>query len=325
ALGGFSATHICVFDRFRFLEFSTSVKLKGQTLAQLVGSSLMAFISYAQNFEDITLWRAFRLALQTGFYIDVGANDPIIDSVTKAFYDIGWRGINIEPSPSYFQRLMQSRERDINLPVAASHENGEITFYDAGISGRSTIEADVALDLKNEGKLVTSRTVPARTLNSICEQYVSSEIHFLKIDVEGHELSVLQGLDLTRWRPWIILIENPFNVEPVWESLLTLADYEFVHYDGINRYYLCKEHVNLAGAFDTPPNILDDFQLCYGHSLSYPVAEMEAKIAAEKKRADEAENQLRALQSKLTSLSRAMIRELIWSVVKKLSHFKRSP
>jgi hypothetical protein len=57
---------------------------------------MTAFVSYAQNFEDVMLWRALR-SLESGFYIDVGANDPTIDSVTKAFYASRWHGINIEP------------------------------------------------------------------------------------------------------------------------------------------------------------------------------------------------------------------------------------
>jgi hypothetical protein len=46
----------------------------------------MSFVSYAQNFEDVMLWRALR-DIKGGFYIDVGANSPGMDSVTKAFYD----------------------------------------------------------------------------------------------------------------------------------------------------------------------------------------------------------------------------------------------
>ena len=73
-----------------------------------------------------------------GFYIDVGANDPTLESVTKAFYERGWSGINIEPSPKYYARLCAERARDINLPMAVSDREGELIFYDASESGRST-------------------------------------------------------------------------------------------------------------------------------------------------------------------------------------------
>src|SRR5579863_744930 len=75
-----------------------------------------ALVSYAQNGEDVLLGRAF--GWQTdGFYIDVGANHPVNDSVTKAFYDRGWRGINIEPG-RVFEKLAAMRPRDVNLPIA---------------------------------------------------------------------------------------------------------------------------------------------------------------------------------------------------------------
>ena len=67
----------------------------------------MSIVSYAQNFEDVMLHRALK-NIDQGFYIDVGANDPEIDSVTKAFYDMGWRGINIEPVAEWFEKLQDS-------------------------------------------------------------------------------------------------------------------------------------------------------------------------------------------------------------------------
>jgi hypothetical protein len=42
------------------------------------------FVSYAQNFEDVMLWRAFR-DVEQGFYVDLGAQDPLVDSVSLAF------------------------------------------------------------------------------------------------------------------------------------------------------------------------------------------------------------------------------------------------
>lgn len=62
----------------------------------------MNVISYSQNFEDIILWRALK-NIENGFYIDVGANDPVVHSVTKLFYENGWRGINCEPVEYWFK------------------------------------------------------------------------------------------------------------------------------------------------------------------------------------------------------------------------------
>jgi len=77
----------------------------------------VTFVSYAQNFEDVMLWRALRQVAH-GFYIDVGAGHPDESSVTRAFYDRGWRGLNIEPSEHYFQRLAAARPLDTNLQLA---------------------------------------------------------------------------------------------------------------------------------------------------------------------------------------------------------------
>ena len=58
----------------------------------------MPFISYAQNFEDVMLWRTLRL-FGPGFYIDIGANHPTRDSVTRSLYERGWRGIALRRAP----------------------------------------------------------------------------------------------------------------------------------------------------------------------------------------------------------------------------------
>ena len=83
--------------------------------------------SYAQNFEDVYILRAFK-GLTDGFYIDIGAYDPDEDSVTKALYDLGWYGVNIEPGPS-FDRFVKSRPRDINLQCAIGLTPGRVSFY----------------------------------------------------------------------------------------------------------------------------------------------------------------------------------------------------
>lgn len=224
----------------------------------------MSFISYSQNAEDVLLWRALG-HVENGFYIDVGANDPEEHSVTKAFYDAGWRGISIEPLPGFHQAFLEQRPRDVNLAIAAGSSNGELTLYDTPqMRGWASPEQSVAELHRSEGHEVVEMTVPVRTLASVCEEHVQGEIHFLKIDVEGFEGEVLKGMDFARWRPWVLVIEAtlPNSRETrhaEWDGMVTGQGYRFVWFDGLNRYYVADEHAELAQHFGIQPNVFDDY------------------------------------------------------------------
>jgi FkbM family methyltransferase len=176
-------------------------------------------ISYAQNREDILLWRAL-FDTEEGFYVDVGAQDPTFDSVTRAFYDHGWRGINIEPVTGYFDKLCLERPRDLTLQVAIGDRVRWSTLYEFPGTGLSTLVEEVAFRHQSNGLRFVERRVPIVTLTSLWEDFVKGEVHFLKIDVEGYEPQVLGGMALARYRPWIILIEatEPLSFQGAWHE-----------------------------------------------------------------------------------------------------------
>ena len=105
----------------------------------------MRLETYSLDFEDLILF-AMLHEIRDGFYIDVGANDPSINSVTKIFYARGWSGINIEPLRSRCKLLEEFRPRDINLCVGIGSEPGEMFLYECPVSGLSTFSKDIAQD-----------------------------------------------------------------------------------------------------------------------------------------------------------------------------------
>lgn len=128
-------------------------------------------------------WRAFG-HLTSGPYIDVGAWDTDTDSVTRAFQDAGWQGINIEPIPALHAALAWRRPRDVNLAVPVMAEPATVPFHVFEATGLSTKDTPITLDHAEAGLHGTLTEVPAMTLAAICRAHATPEIHCLKIDCE---------------------------------------------------------------------------------------------------------------------------------------------
>ena len=222
----------------------------------------MGFLSYAQNFEDVMLWRALG-HVSNGTYVDVGAQHPRIDSVSRAFYERGWRGVHVEPVPAFAQLLREDRPDETVLQVALGEREGVLelnVFADTGLS--TAIPGYAERHQAERGYAVERIQTPVLTLKSALERLDGKDVHWLKIDVEGFEEQVLRGWDSTRLRPWVLVVEAtvPNSTETdhdKWEHLVTAAGYRYVYFDGLNRFYIADEHPELAAAFSAPPNIFD--------------------------------------------------------------------
>lgn len=261
----------------------------------------MSIISYAQNHEDVILWRVLK-HVRSGFYVDVGANDPVDDSVTKLFYDVGWHGINIEPTEEYFARLQKDRGRDINLSCAVGASDEMVTFYETTTRGWSTSNKKVGEQYHANGQ-ATLKEVQQLCLNTILERHGNESIHFLKIDVEGAEAAVIAGLNLERFRPWVLVVESldPITQRPefeAWERKIVTCGYNVVFFDGLNRYFLAKEHEELTPAFGSPPNVLDNF-------LPSSLAHYIQRATDSEVKAQQAEAKAQQAEAKVDELNRS--------------------
>lgn len=196
--------------------------------------------SYAQAGEDLALAELFGADdIGLGTYMDIGAHHPIEGSNTYYFYERGWRGLCIEPTPSNVALLQQYRPGDSVLWAAISNYEGLATFYECqSVTAVSTLDPEEA---RKRGDTRTY-TVPVKTVASLVGDQKPPDL--LSIDVEGSELEVLEGCPFADgWLPTVIIIEStvPCTLIPChqkWEHILTDNNYRFYRSVGVNRIYV---------------------------------------------------------------------------------------
>ena len=164
-------------------------------------------ISYSYGSVDLLLEHIFKNQSH-GFYIDVGCQHPVMNNNTYLFYKKGWNGINIDLDKKNIDLFNFYRKRDLNLNFAISSQEGERDlFFYHDKSAINTVEKSVANYQRAQVKEI--KKVKTKTLNSIIEnsKFNNLTIDFVSIDVEGHELDVIKGFDLKKYKPKVVIIE----------------------------------------------------------------------------------------------------------------------
>ena len=225
----------------------------------------MTWVSYAQNFEDVMLMRAFA-DVGSGIYIDIGAQDPTIDSVSRVFHERGWRGLHVEPCSHYAAQLRRERPGDTVIEAAITERPGIIEFFEIPGTGISTIDEAIAQGHSDRGHEIVRRQVPAMPLSAVLARFANETVHWLKIDVEGAERAALASWGDANVRPLVVVVESTVPMTQIlshteWEPLLLVRGYEFVYFDGLNRFYVSSAARALRTSLTTPPNLFDDFEL----------------------------------------------------------------
>lgn len=281
------------------------------TLEIIQGSTL----SYSQNREDLILAGFFDLS-KKGFYVDVGANDPDRDTVTRIFYENGWSGINIEPIESHYQQLLRRRRRDINLNVGISEKEQVLNLREYEGSGLSTFSKKMQEQYQAAPNIFTEKyrdySVKTKTLAQVFKEQKVKEISFLKVDVEGFEYDVLSSNDWQIYRPMVLCIEAN-HIEKDWRPILSSNNYELVFSDGLNEYYqdkTCKEKLKqfsyISAIIDRKPIvdylILDKLNL-WVDRVNGEVVNYENKIVVLENRIHDYDKQLQALWHKYNQVA----------------------
>jgi FkbM family methyltransferase len=214
-------------------------------------------LSYAQNLEDHHLALLFADVAE-GVYIDVGGGHPVADNVSFYFYLKGWRGLVVEPQPKLAGLYAHVRPRDVTLPLLAGATDGTASFHTVDkLHGLSSMVEATAASAEKFGVGYATETRQVRRLSTLLAYHGFEKIDFLKIDVEGAEDQVLAGMDWTRHRPRVVVIEavNPgsSDTSASFEPQMLKAGYTFAFFDNLNRFYIADEAAALAKRLPKEP------------------------------------------------------------------------
>jgi FkbM family methyltransferase len=179
-----------------------------------------------------------------GYFVEVGANEPQLRSQTWHLEQAGWTGVLVEPQPELADKLRAARRAKVFAVACSSSENAGRTLRLHVAGPLSSLDrAQMSPGARPE----TVIEVPVRTLDSILEEVGAPDtLDFLSIDVEGHEVEVLRGLDIARWRPRLILLEDHV-ADLSRHRFLDTIGYRIIRRYDSNGWYVPKESAARPG------------------------------------------------------------------------------
>jgi FkbM family methyltransferase len=204
--------------------------------------------SYGQFGEDRILEEIFSDRTD-GYCVEIGANDGLTGSATYLFEQRGWTCLLVEPIPEFVEEIRRHRHCAV-VNCAVSNREGEATFGVAeGVKEMSTFDlspAHVAW-IKQVGGTVKEISVRTATLDSLLAEAAFPEIQFITIDVEGHEMAVLEGFTLEAHKPRIVIIEDN-SISGDRRVAKYMSDRGYVHFrrTGVNEWYAHESDVELV-------------------------------------------------------------------------------
>jgi FkbM family methyltransferase len=189
--------------------------------------------SYSQFGEDLLLWKYFGERRQ-GFFLEAGANHPTLRSQTWLFEQNGWTGILVEPLAANCALLRRERphSRVFQLALGSPEQCGRARFSVAAGS-----DAYSGLVLQDGVAQERTEEVEIRTLDQVLAEAANPKLDFVSLDVEGAELDVLNGFDLPRHQPGVLLVEDHLQRLGLHRWIVGRG-YRLVKRTGCNSWYV---------------------------------------------------------------------------------------
>jgi FkbM family methyltransferase len=179
-----------------------------------------------------------------GFYIDIGANHPVVLSATYLLYREGWQGITVEPIPALCTLHTRLRPRDTCLNVGVGARSGVQTFWQTAPNyfcsfcqaAAEKAEADGLCRVlrRTEVKVLTPQEIIARVPSG-------TRINYLSIDTEGLDTEILENWPWAQSHPDLISCEASADHGSQAGRLLNEVGYQHIKDFPVTAFWKSRE------------------------------------------------------------------------------------
>lgn len=194
---------------------------------------------YGQNLQDMFIFQRYFTDKRMGLVIEAGAFDGHLESCSKFFEDsLGWDCINVEAYPWAYHKLCENRPRSTNLGIGLSDKSQELEFtqYNHPTRGPNFGNGSFSHVSWHKEELNSEGCTPQKFLvkcerydvvidDVVKSRYNSREVDLFVLDVEGYEISVIEGMANTRFLPKVMCVEFPMVTIPRLDSELGKLGY----------------------------------------------------------------------------------------------------
>jgi FkbM family methyltransferase len=162
-------------------------------------------------FDEELILRDFFQDRRDGFFVDVGCAWPVAANNTYYLEEhLGWTGIGIDALAEFAVAWKRRRpgSQFFNFLVT-DHSGSDEVFYRSEEPGLSSTSERRARGQRFGTALETEEIrVPSITLDQLLQRVGNPTIDLLAMDIEGHELPALRGIDLDRYQPELVMVEG---------------------------------------------------------------------------------------------------------------------
>lgn len=212
------------------------------------------FVYHSQDEQDKFLHQHIFKDFKNGVFVDVGAYDGKSINNTLFFENsLNWTGMNVEPLPTIYAKLVQNRPNCINVNCAIDTKTGYALFYSdnnhgtmlSGLVGHYEPQHKERLEIENirDGTKTSTITVPTQPLQKLLDKHKIPHVHYLSVDVEGAEMAVLQSIDYSKVFIDVIGFEDNYQGKTTQDirNFLESKGFQFIHRASLDIFMMHKD------------------------------------------------------------------------------------